>query len=179
MFLNVTEFTGIAEQLGHIRYFELLNDFFKDIDEPIERHKGEIYQYVGDEVVVTWPLNAGVENANCLNCFFDIVSTIDNLSTEYIDKYDLVPSFKAGMHYGKVSTGTIGTLKKEIIYTGDVLNTTSRIEGLCNMHGVNILLSKNLVDQLQDNQKYSSKRIGELILRGKSTKVTLFTFELS
>ena len=78
---------------------------------------------------------------------------------------------------GKVSTGTIGTLKREIIYTGDVLNTTSRIEGLCNMHGVNILLSQNLVDELPENQKFVAKRIGELILRGKSSKVTLYTFD--
>ena len=179
MFLDITSSTAIAEQLGHVKYFELLNDFFKDIDEPIEKNKGEIYQYVGDEVVVTWPLNRGVENANCLNCFFDIVSTVEKLSNEYIEKYDLVPNFKAGMHFGKVSTGTIGTLKKEIIYTGDVLNTTSRIEGLCNMHGVNILLSDDLVSKLPESQDYSSKRIGELILRGKSSKVTLYTFELN
>jgi class 3 adenylate cyclase len=179
MFLDITSSTAIAEQLGHVKYFELLNDFFKDIDEPIERNKGEIYQYVGDEVVVTWPLNLGVENANCLNCFFDIVSTVEKLSEEYIEKYDLIPNFKAGMHYGKVSTGTIGTLKKEIIYTGDVLNTTSRIEGLCNMHGVNVLLSEDLVNKLPRNQEYFPKRIGELILRGKSSKVTLYTFELN
>lgn len=177
MFLDITSSTSIAEQLGHVRYFELLNDFFKDIDEPIERHKGEIYQYVGDEVVVTWPLTTGVDNANCLNCFFEIVATINDLSADYIKKYNLVPNFKAGMHYGKVSTGTIGTLKKEIIYTGDVLNTTSRIEGLCNLHNVNVLLSKNLFDRLPENQTYTAKRIGELILRGKSSKVTLYTFE--
>jgi len=179
MFLDITSSTAIAEQLGHIKYFELLNDFFRDVDEPIERNKGEIYQYVGDEVVVTWPLQAGVENSNCLKCFFEIVSTIEGLASEYISKYDLVPNFKAGMHYGKVSTGSIGTLKRETIYTGDVLNTTSRIEGMCNMHGVNILLSDNLADELPENKSYISKRIGELVLRGKSSKVTLYTYELS
>lgn len=178
MFLDITSSTAIAEQLGHIKYFELLNDFFKDIDEPIGKNKGEIYQYVGDEVVVTWPLHLGVENSNCLNCFFDIVTTIHDLSDGYVEKYDLVPNFKAGMHYGKVSTGTIGTLKKEVIYTGDVLNTTSRIEGLCNMHGVNLLLSENLREKLPQDMKYIPKRIGELILRGKSAKVTLYTYEV-
>jgi adenylate cyclase len=177
MFLDITSSTAIAELLGHIKYFELLNDFFKDVDEPIQKNKGEIYQYVGDEVVVTWPLIAGIQDSNCLNCFFNIVSTIRDLSEDYIKKYDLVPSFKAGMHYGKVSRGTIGTLKREVIYTGDVLNTTSRIEGLCNMYGVNILLSENLIDKLPQDNKYLSKRIGELVLRGKSTKVTLYTYQ--
>lgn len=175
MFLDITSSTSIAEKLGHVKYFELLNDFFNDLANPIEEHDGEIYQYVGDEVVVSWPLEDGINRANCLNCFFDIVDTIDNLSYRYLDRYELVPSFKAGMHFGKVSTGTIGTLKKEIIYTGDVLNTTSRIEGQCNSHNVNLLLSKDLLSKIPNEDEFEFVEIGEISLRGKSSYVTLFT----
>ncbi len=175
MFLDITSSTSIAERLGHVKYFELLNDFFKDLADPIEAHDGEIYQYVGDEVVVTWTLEEGINKANCLNCFFDIVDTIENLSFRYLDRYELVPSFKAGMHFGKVSTGTIGTLKKEIIYTGDVLNTTSRIEGQCNSHNVNLLLSKDLLSRIPNEDEFEFVEIGEISLRGKTSYVTLFT----
>ena len=175
MFLDITSSTTIAEKLGHIKYFELLNDFFNDIEPPIESNAGEIYQYVGDEVVVSWPLDKGIENAKCLHCFFDIVKTINELSDKYNQKYELIPNFKAGMHYGKVSTGTIGTLKKEIIYTGDVLNTTSRIEGQCNQHNVNILLSEGLMKHLPNENQFDFARIGEISLRGKSSFITLFT----
>ena len=175
MFLDITSSTAIAENLGHVKYFELLNDFFKDLAKPIEAHKGEIYQYVGDEVVVSWALEEGIAEANCLHCFFDILDTIDDLSYKYLDKYDMVPTFKAGMHYGKVSTGTIGTIKKEIIYTGDVLNTTSRIEGLCNQHNVNLLLSKDLMNKIPNEDQFKFVEIGEISLRGKASFVTLFT----
>jgi class 3 adenylate cyclase len=175
MFLDITSSTAIAENLGHVKYFELLNDFFKDLAKPIEAHKGEIYQYVGDEVVVSWALEEGIDEANCLHCFFDILDTIDDLSYKYLDKYDMVPTFKAGMHYGKVSTGTIGTIKKEIIYTGDVLNTTSRIEGLCNQHNVNLLLSKDLLNKIPNEDQFKFVEIGEISLRGKASFVTLFT----
>jgi adenylate cyclase len=176
MFLDIRSSTTIAESLGHILYFELLNDFFRDIAEPISNNKGQIYQYVGDEVVVSWNLEDGLEGGNCLHCFFDIVDTINRLSSKYKEKYTHVPSFKAGMHFGKVSTGTVGTLKKEIIYTGDVLNTASRIEGLCNRHEVDLLLSKDLVDRLPENHNYLPHRIGEISLRGKSTEIILFTY---
>ena len=83
------------------------------------------------------------------------------------------------MHFGKVSTGTVGTLKKEIIYTGDVLNTASRIEGLCNKHNVDLLLSKALVDMLPLNNDFLPKQIGEIPLRGKSNEIMLFTVERS
>lgn len=175
MFLDITSSTSIAEKLGHIKYFELLNDFFMDIAAPIEEHQGEIYQYIGDEVVVSWPLKEGIRNFNVLNCFFDIVDTIHGLSDNYRDRYNLVPAFKAGMHYGKVSTGTIGTLKKEIIYTGDVLNTTSRIEGQCNQYKVNNLLSKDLIEAFPDGNYFDFQKIGEISLRGKASFVTLYT----
>jgi FixJ family two-component response regulator len=175
MFLDITSSTSIAEKLGHIKYFELLNDFFMDIAAPIEDHEGEIYQYIGDEVVVSWPLKKGIEDFNVLNCFFDIVDTMDGLSQNYLNRYNIVPTFKAGLHYGKVSTGTIGTLKKEIIYTGDVLNTTSRIEGQCNRYRVNNLLSKDLIEVLPDGDFFEFDRIGEISLRGKASFVTLYT----
>ena len=175
MFLDITSSTSIAENLGHVRYFELLNDFFNDLAMPIEAHKGEIYQYVGDEVVVSWGLEEGISEANCLHCFFDILDTIDELSFKYLEKYEMVPAFKAGMHFGKVSTGTIGTIKKEIIYTGDVLNTTSRIEGQCNQHNVKLLLSKDLMHKLPNEDQFKFVEIGEISLRGKASFVTLFT----
>lgn len=177
MFLDIKSSTSIAEQLGHLRYFELLNDFFKDIADPISRNKGQIYQYVGDEVVVSWDLENGLNEANCLNCFFDIVETMSDLAHHYQQKYSLIPNFKAGMHFGKVSTGTVGTLKKEIIYTGDVLNTASRIEGLCNRHEVNLLLSKDLIDRLPISNNFIPRRIGEINLRGKSTDIMLYTVD--
>ena len=175
MFLDITSSTSIAEKLGHIKYFELLNDFFIDIAAPIEHHNGEIYQYIGDEVVVSWPLKEGIRDFNVLNCFFDILDTIDRLSDTYQERYDLVPTFKAGMHYGKVSTGTIGTLKKEIIYTGDVLNTTSRIEGQCNQYKVNNLLSEDLIQAFPNGGFFEFQKIGEISLRGKASYVTLYT----
>jgi class 3 adenylate cyclase len=177
MFLDIRSSTTIAEELGHVQYFELLNDFFNDIAEPISKNKGQIYQYVGDEVVVSWGVEDGISNANCIQCFFDIVDIMSRHSHKYESKYGIRPSFKAGMHFGKVSTGTVGTLKKEIIYTGDVLNTASRIEGLCNKHDVDLLLTKSLIDKLPLDHTFSPKRIGEISLRGKSTEIMLFTVE--
>jgi class 3 adenylate cyclase len=177
MFLDIRSSTTIAEELGHVQYFDLLNDFFRDIAEPISKNKGQIYQYVGDEVVISWPLEDGVSNANCLQCYFDIVDTMGKLTHKYMERYAVSPTFKAGMHFGKVSTGTVGTLKREIIYTGDVLNTASRIEGLCNKHHVDLLLSKALVDTLPLNNDYLPKKIGEISLRGKATEIMLFTIE--
>jgi len=175
MFLDMKSSTTIAEKLGHLNYFNLLKDFFADITNDIEDRKGEIYQYVGDEIVVSWTMQNGITNANCLQCFYDIQKTIEKLSPKYLDKYGLVPGFKAGYHYGNVTTGEIGVIKKEIVFSGDVINTTARIQDQCNQYGVRILLSKRLYDMLPKLNTLSFEEIGDFQLRGKETYVQLFT----
>ena len=56
MFLDLAGSTAMAEALGEVRMQELLTRFFFDIDEPIVKHGGEVHAYVGDAVIVTWPL---------------------------------------------------------------------------------------------------------------------------
>ena len=130
MFLDMKSSTTIAENLGHVEYYKLLNQYYADITEAIVQTSGEIYQYVGDEVVISWKLKNGYQNNNCLRCFFLIKQIFESVSEKYIKEFGLVPGFKAGLHLGKVTTGEIGVVKKEIKFTGDVLNTTARIQSL-------------------------------------------------
>ncbi len=87
----------------------------------------------------------------------------------------MVPGFKAGFHNGKVTTGEIGVVKKEIIFTGDVLNTTARIQSACNAYDVDILVSDDLIANLKTKDEYVLTDIGECELRGKDEKVKLQT----
>jgi adenylate cyclase len=179
MFLDMKSSTSIAEKLGHIRYFRLLNDFFNDLTDPIIYRRGEIYQYVGDEVVVSWRMKHGLEKANCLRCFFDIEAKIRQLAPVYRKRYGLVPEFKAGLYFGDVTTGEIGVIKKEIIFTGDVLNTTARIQGLCNEVASKILISRNLLEMLDLDESFEVREIGEVELRGRSSRIELFSVSQS
>lgn len=178
MFLDLKSSTSIAEALGNVKYYELINDFFYDVTDAILESKGEIYQYVGDEIVISWELENGIENLNCLKCFYNIQNTVKNFSDKYESKYGLVPSFKAGIHYGDVTVGEIGVLKREIVYSGDVLNTTARIQELCNKYNEKFIISKDLLDLLKFNGKYITKNIGEINLRGRATPVILFSIRV-
>jgi len=87
----------------------------------------------------------------------------------------VMPEFKAGFHMGSITTGEISVIKKEIIFTGDVLNTTARIQGKCNDYNVDILLSEVLKKQLTETKNYTFNEIGSCELRGKNEAVKLFT----
>ena len=84
MFLDMNSSTTIAEQLGNEKYHSLLKDFFADITQPILENKGEIYQYVGDEVVIAWKYEDGLENQHCVKCFFDMKLHIQNKKEKYL-----------------------------------------------------------------------------------------------
>ncbi|MCB0570933.1 MAG: adenylate/guanylate cyclase domain-containing protein [Phaeodactylibacter sp.] len=177
MFLDMKSSTTIAEQLGHIRYFELLRAYYADMSEAIVLNSGEIYEYVGDEVIVTWKMEAGVANNNCIRCFFAMRDDLRKRAGWYLKKFGVEPTFKAGMHYGKVTAGEIGVVKKEITFTGDVLNATARIQGLCNSLDTDLLISGELLERLALAAAYSARPLGHNELRGKKEGVDLFTIE--
>jgi len=175
MFLDMRSSTSIAEKMGHQHYFNLMRDYYSDMTDAIVESDGEIYQYVGDEVVISWPKTKGLYRLNCLQCYYKIKQSINHRSVYYQNTYGLLPVFKAGMHLGEVTTGEIGILKKEIIYTGDVLNTTARIQSKCNLFNTDLLVSRALIDQLKLPTSYQIIAVDRLQLRGKSAYTELCT----
>jgi len=135
----------------------------------------------GSTIVFLWEewlrnKNYGLENANCLRCFFDIQLALRGKAAYYQGKYKAIPEFKAGLHYGHVMAGEVGVVKRDIAFSGDVLNTAARIQAKCNDLGVNILFSKFLLDKLAlPPHSFEPRKIGDLLLRGKQEKVVLYT----
>ncbi|MGY3211395.1 adenylate/guanylate cyclase domain-containing protein [Mucilaginibacter sp. HD30] len=178
MFVDMKSSTTIAENLGHVKYFEMLKEYFFDLSGAVIDHAGAIYQYAGDEMILTWKLKDGLKNNNSVNCFFDMQRRLQIQQDEYISKFGLLPGFKAGLHYGTVTAGEIGSLKKEIIFTGDVLNTSARIQGLCNQFGADLLVSEDLVKVLDLPAGYEVTTVGETVLKGRSKPMELFVISI-
>jgi adenylate cyclase len=172
MFLDLNSSTTIAEKLGNEKYHDLLKEFFADITNPILDNKGEIYQYVGDEVIVAWKYEDGIRNNQCVKCFFDIKQQIEKQKEKYLHHYGLVPSFKAGIHYGNVVAGEVGIIKRDITYSGDVLNTTSRIVSMCKEFKAEIISSADLIAQM-GLSNYSVRPLGAIKLKGKGKELLL------
>lgn len=174
MFIDLKSSTTIAEKIGEERYFALLKQFYNIANEAIINSKGEIYQYVGDEVVVSWTEQDAINNSNCLDCFYKIKETVQASSNEFIRSYGVTPGFKAGLHTGLVATGEIGIVKKEIVYSGDVLNTAARIVALCNHYQSDFLISAVIFEKLKNTNRYAFQYIDRPDLRGKTAKMGLY-----
>jgi len=171
LFLDLEGSTQLAERLGSARYFELLRRVVDDLSHAVLETGGEIYQYAGDEVVVTWPLARGVRAANCVRCFFEARTAIGREAPRYQRDFGVVPRFRGGLHGGLVTAGELGDLRVQIVFVGDILNTAARLEEHAKRAGLDLVASGALLERLALPPGVEATRCGELALRGKDAPV--------
>jgi len=175
MFLDLKASTTFAENLGHYKYSQLIQDCFYDLNMIVQTYDAEIYQYVGDEAVLSWTYKRGIKRNNAVELYFKFKERIASRSSYYQEKYGLVPEFKAGIHGGTLMVTEVGSIKKEIAYHGDVINTTARIQSQCNTYNANLLISESLLQDLDLPEHYVTKNIDDLLLRGKVQTVNIYS----
>ena len=117
MFLDLKSSTSIAEKLGHFKYSKLIQDFFYDLNEITELYDSKVYQYIGDEAVLTWSYKKGISKNNCVQLFFAFQNKIKSKSAYYLKKYGTVPEFKAGAHGGQLMIAEVGIVKKRTCFS--------------------------------------------------------------
>jgi adenylate cyclase len=111
MFMDLKSSTTYAEKLGHIKHSALIRDSFKDINQVLARHNAEVYQYVGDEIVVSWPISEGLRGLACIEFFFSTQNQFNQRHDYYMENYGFIPQFKAGLHLGIVTAVEVGEIK--------------------------------------------------------------------
>ena len=174
LFVDLEGSTQLAERLGSARYFELLRRWVDDMTDPVLEAEGEIYQYAGDEVVITWPLARGVRDANCVRCFFGIRAALAAHADRYQRDFGLIPRFRGGMHGGRVTGGELGDVRQQIVFVGDILNTAARLEEHAKRAGLELVASGALLDHLTLPPGITAMHCGDLALRGKEAPVAAY-----
>jgi adenylate cyclase len=175
MFLDMKDSTTHAERLGHLRYCRLVQDCFYDLTDSALAHQVEIYQYAGDEAILTWRMHDGLRNANCLTVFGQFERTLQDKAALYRERYGIVPQFKAGVNLGPVTAAEVGVLKRDIAYFSDVLNTAARIQSKCNEYGKRLLISGAVRRALASVPDLPAmERLGDIPLKGKELPVEVY-----
>lgn len=169
LFLDLVGSTTYAEQHGDLAAQELLKDVFAAIAEPVRCHRGQVDDYIGDQVIVSWPLMRGIERARCVACIFAIRETLDRDRERWRARFGLVPMLRAALHGGSVVTAEVGVDRHKIAYFGDVMNATARLEGLCRETGRSVLVSDAVLSRLPTLPNgIEAEALGAYHLRGRS-----------
>lgn len=149
MFVDLAGSTQLAEAMGELKVHDLITRFFFDIEAPITAHGGAVHAYVGDEVIVTWPVDAdGARNMRCLECFAAIDRTMAGLAAIYQRAFAVVPQFRAALHCGPVIVSECGSAKRQLAFFGDTMNVTARLCEYCKQASQHLVVSADLLGRL-------------------------------
>jgi adenylate cyclase len=176
MFIDLKDSTPTAEKLGHQHYFKFIREFIYHISNALIEHGGSIYQYVGDEVVVSWMFDK--KNARrSMDALIEARKNLQKNSEHFRRHYGIVPEFRVGIHIGDVTVGEIGVVKKDIAMSGDTMNTTARIRSACSELNQKFIVSKDFKDNI-DLQAWQTESLGVVELKGKGNGVELFSLKI-
>lgn len=176
MFLDLKDSTPLAEKMGHENYFLFIREFIFDVSLALIEYNGRIYQYVGDEIVVSWLLK-GNNVSRALKSIIKARRNIQKKTEFYRRKFGFIPEFRVGLHVGEVTVGEIGVIKKDLAMSGDTMNTTARIRSLCNEMGERFIISGDFLEhsQLED---FQVKKLGMTDLKGKKEDIELYALQI-
>lgn len=175
MFCDMRDFTSMSEAASAEEVIIFLNTFFSDLSEIVSRHGGTINKFMGDAVLAVY----GLESQS--NPVDDAVrSSLEIL--EHTRQFTLPdgghPEMGAGIHYGTVMAGTIGSEQRyEYTFLGDAVNTASRLEGLTKRLKYSIIVSSDAYLQLPDETRQRFADLGKQRVRGKSEPLHVFGAE--
>lgn len=176
MFLDMRDSTAIAENLGHLKFSQLVQDCFSDLTVVVNRLT-EVYQYVGDEAILYWEVDKGLNHCNCLMAFYDYMAQLKDREQYYLKEYGVTPEFKAGINIGQVIVTEVGDIKRDLAFLGDTMNTAARIEGQCNIFQKDLLISEALHQQLPECRLLKRTFIATLELEGKKQSIGIYSVE--
>ena len=174
LFVDITGSTPLAERIGPDAIHRFLNHVFQIASDPIDDHGGEVYQYVGDEMVVTWTVPDGRASARPLACFFAIERAITEAAGDFEREFGVVPRLRAALHAGPVITGEVGGSRRSIVFHGDVMNTTSRIENATRDLQRSFLASEDALNCLEGIEAYTVLDLGPQQLRGRAAPLRVY-----
>ncbi|WP_407149337.1 adenylate/guanylate cyclase domain-containing protein [Bradyrhizobium sp. ORS 86] len=167
LFVDIAGSTGLAERLGGIGIHRFLDRTFRLLTDSVVDYRGEVLNYIGDEVIVTWPEDLGSVDCRPLRCFVAMRDTLQNAASQFEREFGAAPQIRGSLHFGPVIVGEIGDVKPAIVFNGDVMNTAARLEELSRKVDGGFLASRAAMARFAGPLPVPLHDLGTLPIRGR------------
>jgi adenylate cyclase len=167
LFVDIAGSTGLAEQLGGVGIHRLLDRTFRLLTLAVVDYHGEVLDYVGDELIVTWREAGGAVDWRPLRCFVAMRGELVRASDQLQREFGAAPRIRGSLHFGPVIIGEIGDVKRAIVFNGDVMNTAARLEELSRNVDGGFLASRAAIDRFGSTPPFAVRDLGRLPIRGR------------
>ena len=167
LFVDIAGSTGLAERLGGVGIHRLLDRTFRLLTLAVVDYRGEVLNYVGDEVIVTWREDGGAIECRPLRCFMAMREELARASNQLEREFGAAPRIRGSLHFGPVIIGEIGDVKRAIVFNGDVMNTAARLEELSRNVDGGFLASRAAMERFNSPPPFAVRDLGRLPIRGR------------
>ena len=141
-------------------------------------YRGEVLNYVGDEVIVTWPERGGAVDCRPLRCFMGMRDELSRASSQFEREFGAVPEIPGSLHFGPVIVGEIGDVKRAIVFNGDVMNTAARLEELSRNVPGGFVVSRAAMDRFRSAPPVAVCDLGRFAIRGRVDGIDVVGFDV-
>jgi adenylate cyclase len=179
LLLDMVGSTALADRFGDRVYLGVLNRLLQAVTPVIAHSGGEIYRYVGDAVIVTWPPRLAPARAAtaAVACAAGCVARVRRDAPRFEAAFGTAPELRAAIHLGPVIGAEIGTLKREISFVGDTMNTLARIEQAAREGSRAIVFSDDVRAAATLPPAARAEPLGDFTPRGKHASIALYALE--
>ncbi|MEL7586182.1 MAG: adenylate/guanylate cyclase domain-containing protein [Prolixibacteraceae bacterium] len=178
IFIDLISSTRYAELLGHQKYSAFLQACFMELGLLEIKYRAMQYQIIGDEVVLSWEASKIKNFKNAVNFYYEFAEQLHRKRSYFKKEFGIIPKFTASVNSGKIMVAEVGTIKSEIAFHGDVLNTAARIQKQCKSYNRRLLVTKNFAEKFREvSFGYQIEWLAFDRLLGKQNPVDIYAIE--
>lgn len=171
LFSDIRSFTALSETMSPAQNFAFLNSYLSRVGPIVRNHAGFIDKYIGDAVMALFPEKA----VDALDAAIDMQRELREFNHHRMKKNFAPVKIGVGLHSGSLYLGTIGEAERmDSTVISDTVNVASRIEHLTKSVGASVLVSGVMFSQIDDRQRFRSRLLGRIPLRGKKERMEIF-----
>jgi len=176
-FSDVADFTSISQSLSPYDAMYLLNRYFVEVGDLVERNGGFIDKFLGDGLMALFGVDDRADAPlSAVNTALETLVAVDRMKPFFASMYGIEFDIRIGLHYGEAVIGSLGSIGHErITAIGEAVNVASRIESANKEAGTRLLISEALHTEVEPYVKVAD--FVRIRLRGTKERITLYEID--
>lgn len=171
LFSDIRSFTHLSEQMTPQENFNFINAYLRRVSPIIRKYNGFIDKYMGDAIMALFPSQPN----DAMQAAIAMQETVVQYNIERENSGYPPISIGIGLHTGRVMLGTIGEEERmEGTVISDAVNLAARLEGLSKIYGAPIIISGDMMFNLDNPANYKFRFLDKVKVKGKEEAVSIF-----
>ncbi len=175
-FTDIRGYTPLSEKMSPTDVMAMLNEYHTIMVKVFKDNKGQVLNYIGDAQLVVFGAPIKLEDHPYWACktALEIRKALEELRGKWGITEPSSFDIGIGITTGVVAIGLVGAEEhKQYTVIGDAVNVAARLESYTKEAKVPILISPETAERVRG--RFELKSMGEVMLKGKTVAVELFT----